>query len=239
MNIKLTLKKYGITLTDFARAIFISRPTLNIYIEEFEDKGTLPDERYSILFNKLFKEAKNKEEFESYMHSYNNLLAKEKILNTYDLPPEKSDMISLIIEAMRRDLKNEESNENIYKFILFIISSYTSLTIFEELANYFLSLNSVIDFNELNKDQQDKVIRIYSLISLYTGTQYNIDYQSWRRKFINRVKEITKEREQTAASISDDLKKRIDEEIKRQIDAGKDVKSINIDDIIKELSKNE
>lgn len=53
--IKETLKKYGVTLTQFANTLNISRPTLDTYIRLYESGQALPNDKfrfnYSILKN--------------------------------------------------------------------------------------------------------------------------------------------------------------------------------------------
>ena len=53
-KIKQYLKDVGITQKEFAERIGLSRPTLDTYIEMFEQGQTIPKERYDIIFKRLF-----------------------------------------------------------------------------------------------------------------------------------------------------------------------------------------
>ena len=44
----------GITQKEFSERMGLSRPTLDAYIEMFENGKTIPKERYEIIFRRLF-----------------------------------------------------------------------------------------------------------------------------------------------------------------------------------------
>ena len=50
MDIKEKLKEIGIKLSDLARELEVSRPTLNIYIDNFEKGTKIPSEKYQLIF---------------------------------------------------------------------------------------------------------------------------------------------------------------------------------------------
>ena len=54
MDIKIQIKKYGLTQSEIADLLHISRPTLNSYIKQYEEKERVNNEKYDIVFNELF-----------------------------------------------------------------------------------------------------------------------------------------------------------------------------------------
>ena len=56
------LKEYDCTLSEFANALFLSRPTLNSYIHLYENNQKIPDKKYQILFDRMFSKKIEKED---------------------------------------------------------------------------------------------------------------------------------------------------------------------------------
>lgn len=54
MDIKRYLKKIEVTQTELARQLHLSRPTLDSYITQYENTGSLPKEKFKIIFDELF-----------------------------------------------------------------------------------------------------------------------------------------------------------------------------------------
>ena len=54
MKIKNILKENNIKLVELSNALNISRPTLNLYIDEFEREGKIPNKEYDSFFKKIF-----------------------------------------------------------------------------------------------------------------------------------------------------------------------------------------
>lgn len=234
MNIRMVLKSYDIKISDFANALFLSRPTLNKYIAIYEKEGKLTNPKYQILFDRLFKEANTKTSFYRKLENCNSLLAKDIILDTTKLTPRKTDIVSLIVNEMKKDLEREDSNERIYRLILMIISNYNNITIFEDIANYFLTLNSLLNYDELSKEEKNNILRLFAFFKSIKENK-KIDYKSIEQVFIKRVEEIKEQREGKEKIKEEELTIIIKNEIKKQIEAGKSIDSIDAEEILKNL----
>ncbi|WP_368651445.1 winged helix-turn-helix transcriptional regulator [Lactococcus raffinolactis] len=72
MDIKIQIKKYGLTQSEIADMLHISRPTLNSYIKQYEEKERVSNEKYDIVFNELFSKELDIEEFKETLESFGN-----------------------------------------------------------------------------------------------------------------------------------------------------------------------
>lgn len=237
MSIKVILKEYDCTLSEFANALFLSRPTLNSYIKAYESNRKIPNKKYQILFNRLFSEKITKEQFYEIMEKCNILVAKDQILETTELSPQRTDIIISIVDDIKEDLNSNNADENIYKFIRMIINYYKKLPILKDLSNYFLSLNSKIDYKDLNKKEKEKVLQLYQFFCNLKEDNISIDIKIWEKKFQERIKELQNKNKEIEKKINDQIKKIIEQEIKKQIQNGKDLSSIKIEDILNNISK--
>lgn len=237
MNIKMILKEYNCTLSEFANALFLSRPTLNSYIKAYENNTKIPDKKYQILFDRLFSKKIAKEQFYEIMGKCNILVAKDQILETTDLSPKRTDIIIRIIEDMKEDLNSDSADEDIYKFIRMIINYYKKLPILKDVSNYFLSLNSKIDYKDLNKKEKEKVLQLYQFFYNLKEDNINIDIKKWEKKFQERIDELRNKNKEIEKEINNQIKKIIEKEIQKQIQTGKDVDSIKVEDILNNISK--
>ncbi len=232
MNIRMILKSYDMKMSEFASVLFLSRPTLNKYIALYEEKEKLSDPKYQILFDRLFKEASTKAEFYKTLENCNGLLAKDIILDTTKLSPRKTDIVSLIVEEMKKDLEKDDSEERVYQLILMIISNYNNVTIFKDMANYFLTLNSIINYNILSLEEKNKVLKFFGF---FKSINEDIDYKLIEKKFIKRIDEIKRQQEGKEKQKKDELNTLINDEIKKQISAGKSIDSIDVEEILQKL----
>lgn len=137
--IKETLKKYGITLTQFANTLNISRPTLDTYIRLYESGQALPNDKYKFLFDSVFNDGiENEIDFQEQLDRAHYLLQRDDMLGTMDLDAEKTDYISTVIDLMKKDMFKESVDLNLYRFIVLYISSYYENPVMSSLCKYFL-----------------------------------------------------------------------------------------------------
>ena len=54
MDIKRYLRGIGITQTELANKLHLSRPTLDSYISQYEKTGKLSKKKYELIFDSLF-----------------------------------------------------------------------------------------------------------------------------------------------------------------------------------------
>lgn len=237
MNIKMLLKEYDCTLSEFANALFLSRPTLNSYIHLYENNQKIPDKKYQILFDRMFSKKIEKEEFYRMLEKCNTLVAKDQILETTDLSPRKTDIIIRIVEDIKRDFNSDGADENIYIFIRMIINYYKKLPLLKKISNYFLSLNNKINYDDLSKKEKEDVLSLYQCFDSLKNDEVSINFKKWEIKFKERIKSIESQNKKIEEEINNRIKLLIEKEIKNQIQTGKDVNSITVEDVLNNISK--
>lgn len=238
MDIKQILKEMDIKLGTFAEKLEISRPTLNSYIVAYENNEELQSDKHQKIFDALFSKEKSKEEFGNILNNYQRLLDRDKILGTLEFDMGKTDLITSIIEKMKKDLSDKDYDEDIYRFINMIISSYREVLGYKELAKYFVVLNGIRDLEELTDNEKVFVSNCYKLMSLNRNKELKLD-ADYFDKFKTRVFEVKKINNTKANQKADDIKKLLEETIKsklqEQINLGVDIDNVDIDKIVKEL----
>lgn len=237
MNIKMLLKEYDCTLSEFANALFLSRPTLNSYIHLYENNQKIPDKKYQILFDRIFSKKIEKEEFYRMLEKCNTLVAKDQILETTDLSPRKTDIIIRIVEDIKRDFNSDGADESIYIFIRMIINYYKKLPLLKKISNYFLSLNNKISYDDLSKKEKEDVLLLYQCFDSLKNDEISINFKKWEIKFKERIKSIESQNKKIEEEINKRIKLLIEKEIKNQIQTGKDVNSITVEDVLNNISK--
>lgn len=212
-NIKQYLKDVGITQKEFAERIGLSRPTLDTYIEMFENGQTIPKERYDIIFRRLFGSGNcSAEEFTDALQQAEKLLCRDQRYGTNELDPEAADYVSLIVRNMNKDLKLSDWNKDVYTFINILISNYRKNEIFKQLVEYFIYLNGIRNVESIEEKQIPyfaNIFRAFHSLSDDPSVYNKQDYQ----EFLNRCFEI---REGKKKKI-DERKNRIKDRIQNMI----------------------
>lgn len=236
MNIKKQIKNYDITLSTLADNLFISRPTLNSYIYLYENNKKIPSRRYQIIFDKLFSKEKTIKEFYDILKRYNKLLAKDEILEITELSPEYSDLISAVVKDMRNDLLKEAPNGNIYAFIRMIINHYRKLDTFVDLSNYFLTLNGISDYNQFSNEEKKRILLYYDFFTKIKSKKININFNVIEKSFARRIEERKKENRVAEEQLKERISKLINEQLNKEIAAGKPIEEIDLNDIIRKIN---
>lgn len=235
-HIKSTLKNIGITLAEFAKKLDISRPTLDSYIEMYELDKSLPKEKYQIIFDKLFTSAiLDKESFMKNLDDLHYLIERDKMLGTFELDCNKTDLITSVIDEMKQDMYMDDCDINLYIFINMLIRSYKNNSVFKNLVKYFLVLNGRIPL-------QDMTLEDEKYFSNYFRVFYNeIHGQTFRDEeyselFKNRVEELAKDSQKKSETLQKSISQVIDLKIKSLIDMGIDIDDIDLKQVLNEVN---
>lgn len=236
MNIKAKLKSYDTTLAELAKLLYISRPTLNTYISMFENNQKLSNEKYQIIFEALFSNELSKEDFDKCVCRFNNMITRDELLGTSSLNPVKTDTIYYLIDEMKKDLYADDSNEKVYVFIRMLLNSYRNVPVFEDLIDYFLTLNNLSELSSYNINKQKKLSMYYNFFSKIrdnkiTHDQRNLDL------FIERIEQLKEEKQKAMDALKNNINKKVNSEITRQIKTGKDINFLTEKDIIKNFEE--
>lgn len=232
-NIKQYLKEVGITQKEFAERIGLSRPTLDTYIEMYENGQTIPKERYDIIFKRLFDcNNHSSEEFNKNLQQVENLLNRDKKYGTSDLEPEAADYVSLIIRNMNKDLKMADWNKDVYTFINILISNYRENEIFKQLVEYFIYLNGIRSVETIKEDQIPYFANIFRAFRSLTENPSVYDEQDYQN-FLNRCFEISESKKKVKDKRKNKLKERIQDMIAKYESKGVELSEEEIIEVIK------
>ncbi len=245
MDIKKKLKEeIKINLSEFAKELEISRPTLNSYIEMFERGEKIGSDKHQLIFEKLFtNESITREQFYEILNRYHKLLERDKILGTLDYDVKTTDLMASIIEKMKDDVNEKDYDEDMYTFINILIRSYKKEKTFLRLAKYFLYLNGNKDVSEIQDDEKTFISNCYKLMSAEKSSNLSFD-EDYFNKFLNRISEIKKANEKNKKIASKDLienqlkkmiDKKIQEEMQKQLELGVDIEDIDMQAIIEKV----
>ena len=236
MNIvKPKLKSLGITLSECAKKLMISRPTLDSYIALYEKQQQIPQEKYQIIFDRLFSnEISDKDAFLTEVDSIHFLIERDQMLGTLELNPQKTDIITSVIAEMKNDMSETDCNLDIYIFINMLIRSYRKTSLFENLANYFLVLNGQTDINNINDDEKRFFSNCYKLFheELMQKSETNNEYLE---KFYKRVEILNLEKQKQMEDLRTALSNKISERISDLIKLGINPEDISIDELMENI----
>lgn len=239
MNIKEFLRKNSLTLTEFSTLINLSRPTLNNYINLFEEKKDLPNENYDKLFKILFKkEEYNKKELLTIIKQNLNLI------NSDEAPlytEENKALMGKIIEKMQQDLKGENADNSLYKFINSSLSNYNKDNLLTCCIRYFLYLNGLKNLDEATTSEKIFFSHFFTLMtkmkSLESNNSLTFDSEGFDN-FKKRIYEIKEKRDNIQKKFEYIFKTKLKIELENQLEHGTPIEEINVNDILKNLRNN-
>lgn len=208
IDIKKKLREVGLTQKEFAEKLELSRPTLDTYIQLYECGKEIPKEKYRIIFSNLFENEYSKEEFEKELQGLVGLLERDKRYGTADLSAEASDYVSTIMNQMRKDMRSEEWDSDIYCFINILLANYKTNKIFKELSSYFVYLNGIKKIEEISEEEVSYLANYYKVfreLKEFPERYERKDYEA----FLNRCHEIDIEKKQRQEQKKEALKEQI------------------------------
>ena len=235
-HIKSTLKNIGITLAEFAKKLDISRPTLDSYIEMYESNKPLPKEKYQIIFDKLFTaEITSKKAFLNNLEELYYLIERDKMLGTFDLDCNKTDLVTSVIDEMKQDMYTDDCDTNLYIFINMLIRSYKNNSVFQNLVKYFLILNGRIPLQDMTLEDEKHFSNYFRVFFNEIHGQTHRD-EEYLTLFKNRVEELAKENQRKSETLQKNIAQIIDSKIKSLIDMGIDIDDIDLKQVLNEVN---
>lgn len=224
LNIKNKLKEYGITQADFAKRLKISRPTLDSYINFYQNGELIPNSKYQEKFEALFSEdVCCREDFEKVLYSKD------------ELDDNKSNILDSVISQMRRDMKTSDCDEDIYIFINMLIRSYRKEKIFKKLARYFLLLNANRSLNTIKEEEEIYLSNYFKLFYEDKNNLLKTD-KYYLEEFYKRAREIEDIQKKRKEEIKKKLIDKINEKVQEKINLGIDMNNIEISDLLEEIN---
>lgn len=233
--VKETLKKYGITLAQFANTLNISRPTLDTYIRLYESGQALPNDKYKFLFDSVFNnEIENEIDFQEQLDRAHYLLQRDDMLGTMDLDAEKTDYISTVIDLMKKDMFKANTDLNLYRFIILYISSYYKNPVMSSLCKYFLVLNGKLDVEQMT--DTDKIYFPYYMRLFKSQLLGELKCNPvFLQEFYDRVKEINQIETEHKETLKNNIMIQVNSKINELLNQGLTAESINIEELVSSI----
>lgn len=239
MSIKKKLKKSNITLGEISEKLKISRPTLDSYINLFDQNEELPKKKYQTIFDQLFSPKEiEKESFLKTLNKFSRLIERDEHYGLLDYDCEKTDLINAIFDKMKRDFKSEDFDDRIYIFINIIISNYKKQAFLQNFSDHVLYLNSLKNIEDISEEEKIFVSNMYELTSKFKNKELKLN-EEYYEKFLNRIKELKDKKEDKTKKINEELSKKINEELSKKINMGNSVEDIDTDKLIKKIIEKE
>jgi transcriptional regulator with XRE-family HTH domain len=189
MEIKKKLKALDIKISKLATELGVSRPTLDAYIEYYENGQPIPNEGYQKIFDYLFsREDMNSIDFaQKYDYVKRVMLADAKAGVEKNIHNERE---GKILENIINLLETKTVDEHLVEFInLFINNKENSLV--KSIYMYFNYANGFADISNDTIDDIDKAL--YSnLAKVFQNYQNNkLDlFEDYYENFVNKNKEL-------------------------------------------------
>lgn len=210
MTINQYLRSIGKTKSELAREIGLSRPTLNQYIEFYETGQRIENERYDIIFKRLFSgRPADRDLFERRILSIKNLIERDKKYDIGCLEPEAADLVARIHNNMVSDMSNGEWDRKVYDTILIFLSRYREYPIIRELAGYFSDLNSDSEILELTEESKAYYAYYYKCFREIRDKRPEYDPDIYN-DFLARKEQLKKERKERNRALDKKVQKRLE-----------------------------
>ena len=214
MSINQYLKILGKTKSELAEELGISRPTLNQYIELYETGQKIENERYDIIFKRLFSDKQaNRDLFEKKLISIKNLMERDKKYDIGCLEPEAADLVARIHNNMVHDMSKGEWSKKVYDAVLILLARYNDYPIMRELAGYFSDLNSDSDLSGLSEESKAYYAYYYKCFREIRDNPPKYDPNIYN-EFLTRKEELAREREERKKNKKKKVQDRLDSVVK-------------------------
>lgn len=235
MEIEKILERNEITITSFANKLKISRPTLYKFIERYNLNQNTGNEKYDIIFNKLFQKEISKEEFENELEKYSYLVDRDKKHGVLELDTKRTDTYSLIVSNIKKDLNEEEFDATIYWTLNLFLQRYREDELFLLILRYFYILNNS-EAKYRSEKEEKFCIKLNKLLkeTYEDKLKYN---EKEKEYFENRRKEIKRQIEEKRKEAKKITERVIEEEIQKQILKGISPEDISIEEILRKIKK--
>ena len=234
MKIKDFLKRYKLTLKEFAELLELSRPTLNSYIEQYEMDGKIQNNYYNNIFKEIFSQDwKEKEEIVEKINSLKTLTSKkESVEEEYCL--ENIELINSIKEKMYRDMKGKKEVLPLYKFINSVLYNYNTDEGLTGYIDYNLYLNGLKDIKDISEKEKTLVSEIFPIMKKHVKNELQFNSEGYA-SFLERIEEIKRFRKLESERIEREFREKIREELELKLNLGKTIDKEKIEEILSKI----
>lgn len=236
--IKKLLKKYHVTLTQFSDDFKISRPTLNRYIEDFENEKPLPSDIFQKIFDYLFDEDVKDEQ--AFMERYHFVL--DYYYRKYDEEGNLKDEVkraynernyNALLMTLQKDMVDHKIPETKFKFINHIIKSDDQLL--NDYIDFYLAYQGLEKFDISKRSNNKIIVLLFKAFIEHQDDMTKADF-SVLDDFIRHNNLKLERRTSIKENVNKKLSQRIMDIIEQRY-GDLDSDEINIDQIIDEVTK--
>lgn len=187
----------------FASDFFLSRPTLDSYIQKFENDLPLPQRRYQIIFDELFSKDLSNDKFDGLYSKYINLLQRDRMMSLTHIDTISTDRIMHVFRELKRSVQFDGGND-LLSFIEFVVRSYQNDKKVQILVKYFSYLNSL---NEYSPTQEEIIYmsNLYHVFNSIDGSDHRLLSDKYIQEFISKKHTLIENKERKKTKLIEDI----------------------------------
>lgn len=236
--LKEEFKKKNITITNLSEIMNVSRPTLYKLIEIY-NKGRFMPPKYKDFLDTINDEDLSPEETLEKLIELKNTIKKSKRNSSKN----KRLLLANIVENAKKDLSTSDSNEEVYKFINYLITNYKKNNSLVMLSRFVLFVNNIIDDTNIDENEMKLYSAVYKSLLEYKDGDLEVDekYYDKMQEDITKLGdkrkiELEKAQEELEKELRKKLKQKILNEMNKKISLGIDLDDLDLDDIAKNIN---
>ena len=198
MEIKRQLKTLDVKISRLAQELGVSRPTLDTYIQYYENGQQIPNERYRKIFEYLFAD----ETISTIEFAKRFDYVKRTFLRSDGTSSQQSEE-----QAIRDNLSNfaysADSQKELLEFInLFINNSKVDLV--QAITEYFNYVNGIKAYEPVSVEEKNKALfsQLYKIFADYNADSIQLNEKSYSG-FVEKSNRIFQKKDSSA--VSDEL----------------------------------
>lgn len=166
MNIKSYLKSVHVTQLELAEKLSLSRPTLDAYIQQFEQNEQIARGKYQLCFEQLFGiPLKTECDFKKTLESVELYIKQEQSFQSEEIFTKENTILSLVTNSIQKDLSKPDADFNTYVFINLIIQNYRKNKSIQFIINYILALYARKETSTMSDDDRIMLSNLHLLLS--------------------------------------------------------------------------
>lgn len=165
MEIKRQLKNLDVGISRLARELGISRPTLDTYIDYYENGQKIPNERYRTIFEYLFSS-----ETESTIEFAKRFNYVKRMYLQSNMPSDSQDKEQSMSNIISDFAFDADESDEVFQFINLLVNN-SKVDLVQGIANYFNYVNGIKQYVEsvVNNKEQALFSQLYRLFADYNA----------------------------------------------------------------------
>lgn len=231
MEIKEYLKTIHMTQRELADRLGLSRPTLDTYIQLFQNQEKIPKERYQVVFEKLFTQPPlDGYEFRQVLDDNALFLKQEQVLGvSSEMGVKQSYILSMMMQEVRKDLCKKDADWNVYTFFNLVLRNYRKNPFLGQLMEYVM-----LFYGKKNRDEvpeEDKAF-LSSLHRLMQNRE-NLEFQPEAyQDLLDSASRSKRANAETQEEAKRRLMKQVEARMKKLMEEGVDLEKMDLETLM-------